>query len=475
MNETSKCHELRERRGDFDRFLRGEGVDIGAGSDPLRIKRGRVRTWDKSDGDAMCLQGTCDGAMDFAYSSHCLEHLRDVEYALINWVRILKPGGILYVVVPDFELYEKCSWPSRFNSDHKATFSLRINRQQAGGRHSHYHILEDLAPFLRRYGVHLVQIGLEDYGYDHSASPECDQTLGPATAQICFVGRKVARNGTALFVRNELGAGDHANLLPVFRYLHNVGYDVVGHRAYSLYDHLPVKEPPVADAIEVPVYFKVEENLPATQLRDDLRERLGLDLSGIVFPGICLSAEELHRVRRLRERPYVNFFPYTTIRQKIVSPQVVGPLIRRLEARGWPIFTTRLTDDEAYPWSELFHHFHPTHPGHFDRQWILEVAGAALNVCCDGGPLNVSLACGTPTLGLLTIADASLMSFYPAWQWRAVSSNYPCAPCFRAADYGSKRVFGCDNLEDYCGRHFPEEEAFQAIDELLAGTQPLSI
>src|SRR5207248_11335926 len=115
----SKCKSMREQRGDFDNYLRGSGIDIGAGDDPLIIPNGTVRVWDLAEGDAQLMAGVADNTYDFVYSSHCLEHMRDVEQALRNWVRILKPGGILYLVVPDYILYEKMVWPSRFNPDHK--------------------------------------------------------------------------------------------------------------------------------------------------------------------------------------------------------------------------------------------------------------------------------------------------------------------------------------------------------------------
>jgi SAM-dependent methyltransferase len=76
---------------------------------------------------------------DFVYSSHCLEHMRDVPETLRNWTRILRPGGWLYVVVPDYVLYEKMSWPSRFNSDHKQSFSGLIDRS-AVVRPNHWHL-----------------------------------------------------------------------------------------------------------------------------------------------------------------------------------------------------------------------------------------------------------------------------------------------------------------------------------------------
>jgi len=65
-----------------------------------------------------------DETFDFLHSSHCLEHMVDVRVALKNWVRIIKPGGYLIITVPDEDLYEAGNWPSKFNSDHKHTFTI---------------------------------------------------------------------------------------------------------------------------------------------------------------------------------------------------------------------------------------------------------------------------------------------------------------------------------------------------------------
>src|SRR5437867_5758022 len=85
MRETSKCEEMRRNRGDFDNYLKGEGIDIGAGEDVLKIPNGMVRPWDVPDGDAQLMAGVPDNSYDFVYSSHCLEHMRDVTQALTNW------------------------------------------------------------------------------------------------------------------------------------------------------------------------------------------------------------------------------------------------------------------------------------------------------------------------------------------------------------------------------------------------------
>jgi SAM-dependent methyltransferase len=112
------------------RYFVGHGLDVGGGYDGLEaysylfpaIKR--VRNWDLPDGDAQLLATLADESFDFVHSSHCLEHMHDPEEAIRNWWRVLKPRGHMIVVVPDEDLYEQGVWPSTFNPDHKATFTI---------------------------------------------------------------------------------------------------------------------------------------------------------------------------------------------------------------------------------------------------------------------------------------------------------------------------------------------------------------
>jgi SAM-dependent methyltransferase len=187
MNETSKCHAARIENGDFARYLRGKGLDIGAGRDPLRPLAGEVFPFDVGNGDAQLLRDLPDNHFDFVYSSHCLEHMRSVEEALAHWIRVTKPGGYLYIVVPDFALYEKLRWPSCFNPDHKFSFSLDLTRR-AVGRGNHYH-LDDLRKSLWERKAYLIASRLEDQRYD-CTKPHLDQTLGDALSQICFIAVK---------------------------------------------------------------------------------------------------------------------------------------------------------------------------------------------------------------------------------------------------------------------------------------------
>lgn len=78
------------------RFCRGAGVDVGAGRWPFP---GARAVENHAEENAYRLR-EADGALDFVFSSHCLEHLERWSDALVEWRRVLKPGGILYLYLP---------------------------------------------------------------------------------------------------------------------------------------------------------------------------------------------------------------------------------------------------------------------------------------------------------------------------------------------------------------------------------------
>jgi len=53
--ETSKSLPHMSARGDFVKYLHGNGIDIGSGDDPLSVPLGNVTTWDTDQGDAQSL------------------------------------------------------------------------------------------------------------------------------------------------------------------------------------------------------------------------------------------------------------------------------------------------------------------------------------------------------------------------------------------------------------------------------------
>jgi SAM-dependent methyltransferase len=130
-SEQSKAAKRRYYDGAFhSRYFVGQGIDIGREPDPLSQYAGifpgmeSVDTWDRQEGDAQHLIGVPNDRYDFLPASHCLEHLVDVFEALQNWTRVVKPGGHLIITVPDEDLYEQGTWPSRYNHDHKWTFTI---------------------------------------------------------------------------------------------------------------------------------------------------------------------------------------------------------------------------------------------------------------------------------------------------------------------------------------------------------------
>jgi SAM-dependent methyltransferase len=132
MFEQSKAVKRRFHIGAFhNSYFVGYGIDIGCGQDSLNNYRHvfrsieHVRGWDLPDGDAQYLKGVDDNTYDFVTSSHCLEHMVDVVTALTNWIRVCKRGGYIVITIPDEEMYEHDYWPSRYNSDHKWSFTLR--------------------------------------------------------------------------------------------------------------------------------------------------------------------------------------------------------------------------------------------------------------------------------------------------------------------------------------------------------------
>ena len=118
-NEASKTAEIWGE--DVLSLMKGEGLDIGAGTDPIVPG---VRTFDQAQGDANRIDEYIHQQFDFVFSSHCLEHMLDPWDALARWWKLVKPDGHLIVIVPDEDLYEQGYWPSLFNEDHKHTFTL---------------------------------------------------------------------------------------------------------------------------------------------------------------------------------------------------------------------------------------------------------------------------------------------------------------------------------------------------------------
>lgn len=138
-------------------YLRGRGLEIGALHNPLRVSsRAKVRYVDRlavadlraqypdlrdkklvqvdvvDDGER--LETVRTGTQDFVIANHFLEHCQDPIGTLESFFRVLRPGGILYMAVPDKRF--------TFDRDRPVTPLAHLLRDHAEGpewsRRAHY-------------------------------------------------------------------------------------------------------------------------------------------------------------------------------------------------------------------------------------------------------------------------------------------------------------------------------------------------
>lgn len=190
-HETKKAVKRRLLDSRFtDRYFVGDGIDIGSGDDSLANYAmefsgiSSVRSWDMEDGDAVQMATVANNSFDFINSSHCLEHLTGPVTAMINWIRICKPGGYLTIVVPDERLYEQGFWPSRFNPDHK--WSFRVGKTSE--RISSMSVLDMLSMF--KNDIEILKVELLDEYYDYNMHTYDQSLLPDVEPAIEFVLRK---------------------------------------------------------------------------------------------------------------------------------------------------------------------------------------------------------------------------------------------------------------------------------------------
>jgi len=190
-HEASKTRALWDER--VLSLIRGRGIDIGCGSDPIFPD---VERFDREQGDANRLSAYISERYDFAFASHVLEHMEDPRAALEEWLSVLKPGGHLIVIVPDEDLYEQGVFPSLFNSDHKHTFTISKARSWSPRSLNVLDLVRDL-------GGELVSVELQDHGYDRRILRPAP---GPYRLVLLTLWRRLAR---APFLRRATGLLNH--------------------------------------------------------------------------------------------------------------------------------------------------------------------------------------------------------------------------------------------------------------------------
>lgn len=211
-----KVLSIRNVRAELSyKYIRGEGIEIGALHQSLQIPSNvKIHYVDRLEyealldqypelsqeevirpdiiDDAYSLKTIKNESYDFCICNHVFEHMRDPIGAFINWMRILKPGGILYISIPDagnpldtgrpvtsfqhiiedhttFDLtkerqhFFECAKYWHKASDDKANEIAESNWQN--GYSIHYHVFDD--PTLTLIFNHICTLGINFTIVDH--------------------------------------------------------------------------------------------------------------------------------------------------------------------------------------------------------------------------------------------------------------------------------------------------------------------
>lgn len=214
------------------RYLSGNGIEIGAQNVPTKVDstRASVEYVDALSNDELCsrysldparlvplahvadahdLSVYADAALDFLIANHVLEHFDDPIGGLVEWLRVLRPGGRLFITVPNyrsnaFDWTRQPEGRRHFESDH---FDVP-GRAQRNRRH----YLDMAAGMLRKPDGDPEVVWLVDrwidrgdrhhyHVWDEPALLDAVELAAEiAGAGLCLEGWLTARNGFELLV-----------------------------------------------------------------------------------------------------------------------------------------------------------------------------------------------------------------------------------------------------------------------------------
>jgi len=179
------AHSRRSRLADF--YCTGKGLEIGASaSNEFHLDALNVDYSDDMDSHhkqfelEQCGQAAVvdvvasaecipfpDSSQDFVFSSHVLEHLVDPIRALLEWDRLVRPGGAIFMIVPHKERTFDVD-RERTTCDHLVQDYLthRTTPHEGPFCHEHVWITEDIAELViwieQNAGVHWRLVEVHD-------------------------------------------------------------------------------------------------------------------------------------------------------------------------------------------------------------------------------------------------------------------------------------------------------------------------
>ena len=185
MNETSKAMRRRmveDELGIFNwsQVIKGKGIDVGCGPD--KVWDDNCIAFDQEQGDANKISEYFTDKFDYLHASQCLEHMHDPYCAMVEWLKIVKTSGHAIISIPDWTLYEGRVWPSRYNPDHKSTWSFTFDSSPSKHHVNIYKFLQKLSHICYAKRVMLV-----DNNYNYKLSADIDQTFEESNGVEAFI------------------------------------------------------------------------------------------------------------------------------------------------------------------------------------------------------------------------------------------------------------------------------------------------
>ena len=233
MKEALKATARRSRSPEYKTYFTGTGLDINydtsdalANSITNLYSAKDCRYYDLSANNPELCQNVLDCSVDYLHSSHVLEHLGDIRRAITNWIRVVKVGGYLVIVVPDEHMYEKDKWPSNMNTSHKWSFKFGSEGYANPSRESS---IDTLLWFNTFTNVSVVSVKrLSEWYYEteedltHRTDVSIECGLEIVLKKVSHIGYKPVNrwnlNGFC-FMLNSLAMGDVIAAAPVVKYI----------------------------------------------------------------------------------------------------------------------------------------------------------------------------------------------------------------------------------------------------------------
>ena len=164
----------------WSQIIKGKGIDVGCGPD--KVWDDNCMAFDQEQGDANKISEYFGDGFDYLHASQCLEHMHDPYAAMVEWLKIIKSGGHAIISIPDWTLYEGWVWPSRYNPDHKSTWSFTFEQSPSKHHVNIYKFLDKLSPYCYAKRVMLV-----DNNYNYNTSTSVDQTFEESNGVEAFI------------------------------------------------------------------------------------------------------------------------------------------------------------------------------------------------------------------------------------------------------------------------------------------------